>query len=738
MSLVDKAKDLLLRINKSSDLIGDLDKKVLRMQTKTPLDPYKKRDIIELIKATDNKKDNIANIMDQITKEMAGATPARSRISSYDCMRDIKKKMPLLMRATRIWVDNILSPDDINKRALRVAIDDETEIKKEEYADLIREFRDYVKFLQLEKKADSIITKSLLEGDTFLEITTQKRMFNTALKMNNIQLRDEESIKLRNVISTANIQFIETPELASDTKDISLRIHEDSLFDDYALKLLEADDKKEEDKKEEKKDDKKEDKKTKPRKFPKKDDDDEKDDKENDNELRPEIYEKLPDQTFDLRIAQNDKDNLAIQDIVLQPLDPKKIIILHKNDWVMGYLYIDTPATNVQDREKFPEERAPSEMLLKKLFIQVRQYLSQKDIDEIPEELHEIITKVLMNSPDQQVTVRFIPINNIQHFKNPSIENEPYGESYYVDLLFIIKLYLARLTSSTLYRIARTGKHLVFYIDVTNTHDARKRIESVKKSVKKREITVDSLGTMDAVPTIMSTFEDFYIPTKGGQRMVDIESLELGNMDDVANSDTFFLKNILTGIEIPPSYLGVEEFNSTKATLSQESMIFARSIIRLQKIFSEQFTELLHKIYRIIHKSKLNNLYLNMICTFAPPSAINVENVSSYYNKIRGLYTDLTEMGLPEDYVRRRWLPEIEWDTIMLEELQRKKEDKDAEMGETGFDNPFGGGDEFGDLGRGENPFDTSGGAEGSGAESNPFNTGVAQQQQQSQNPFGG
>jgi len=689
MSLADKAKDLLLRINKSSDLIGDLDKRVLKLQTKTPLDPYKKRDIIELIKATDNKKDNIGNIMDQLTKEMAGAAPARSRINMYESMRDIKKKMPILMRATRIWVDNILSPDDINKRSFKITINDETEIKKEEYADLIREFRDYVKYLQLEKQADGIITTSLIEGDVFLEITTQEEMFTQALKLNNIKIRDDASVKLRNVISEAEIQFIETPELLYTNNMSNLRIHENSEFEEYMEKFVETD--KEivnkflrEDKKDDK-DKKKEDN----------DKDKKKEDKEeeNDNEMQPEAYEKLSTDPFNVRIAQLKAENLAIQDIVLQTLDSRKVIILHKNKWIMGYLYVDSPATSSKDREIFPEERAPSETLIRKLYGQVKQYLSTKQIQEVPEELHEIITKVLMNSPDQQVMVRYIPINNIQHFKNPSMENEPYGESYYVDLLFIIKLYLARLTSSTLYRIARTGKHLVFYIDVTNTHDARKRIESVKKSVKKREITVDSLGTMDAVPTIMSTFEDFYIPTKGGQRMVDIESLELGNMQDVADGDVFFLKNILTGIEIPPSYLGVEEFNSTKATLSQESMIFARSIIRLQKIFSEQFTELLQKIYRIIHKRKSNPLYLDILCTFAPPSSINVENVSSYYNKIRGLYNDLTEMGLPDDYVRRRYLPEIEWDTIMLEELQRKKVDDETEMGETGFENPFNSGD---------------------------------------------
>ncbi len=687
MPLFDKAKDLLLRLNKSQDLLGDLDKQIVKLQTQTPLDPYKKRDIVQLLQAVNgDKKDTITNIMDQITKEIAGATPSPSRINMYDSIQEIRKKIPILSRATRIWVDNILSPDDINKKALRIMIDDETEIKKEEFTDLIREFRDYVKYLELEANIDKILTSTLLEGDRFVEITTETNMLNVALQANNIKLKEEQSN-----INETNIIFVETPELVHERKN-NLRIDEnESEFESFDKRfLLEAGKDKDKDK---------EDKK----------------DKDKDTELMPEVYDKIPDQPFDVRISKFKDSDIAIQDIKLHEIDPRNMIILHKNKWVMGYLYVEqimTETTSVARRKnaKYPEEKGVSDQLIQKLYSQVRKYLSNKAIDDIPEEFKDLITKILMNNPSQNILVRFIPINNIQHFKYPSSENEPYGESYFVDLLYIIKLYLARLTASTLYRLARVGKHLVFYIDVTNTHDARKRIESVKKSVKKREITADDLGSTDAIPTIMSTFEDFYIPTRGGQRMVDIETLELGTMADVTEEDNFYLKNILTGIEIPPSYLGIEEFNSTKATLSQESMVFARSIIRMQKIFSEQYTSLLQKIYRIIHNKNLNPLYLSIICGFAPPAAINVENTSTYYNKVRSIYDDLEEMGVPSDYIRRRYMPEIEWETIMLEELQRKKEKEKVEPGELGFENPFGG--EMEEEQPTGNPFSPAGGGE--------------------------
>jgi len=680
MSLLDKAKNLLLRLNKSQDLLGDLDKQVVKLQTQTPLDPYKKRDIVQLLQATnsDNKRDSITNIMEDITKELSGAQPSPSRIAMYDSIQEIRKKIPILSRATRVWVDNILSPDDINKKAFRIMIDDESEIKKQEFADLIREFRDYVKYLELESSIDGIITSTLIEGDRFIEITTDDNMMYVATQANNIILKEGTEQ------GQANIHFIETPELVKESS-INLRINEEeSEFNVFEF-FAEAN-------KDKKKDDK--DKKKK-------------DEKEEEKEIAPEVYEKIPDQPFDVRVSKvYGSDKLAIHDIKLIEIDPRNVIVLHRNKWVMGYLYVeqavDNMATiNTRQTSKFPEEKAVSDQMITKLFMQVRQYLTNKSISKVPDEFKDLITKILINNPNQQILVRFIPVNNMQHFKYPSNENEPYGESYFADLLYTMKLYLARLTASTLYRLARVGKHLVFYIDVTNTHDARKRIESVKRSVKKREITVDDLGTTDAIPSLISTFEDFYIPTRGGQRMVDIDTLELGTMSDVTDEDNFYLKNILTGLEIPPSYLGIEEFNSTKATLAQESMLFARSIIRMQKIFSSQYTALLQKIYRIIHMDNINPLFLSIICSFAPPAAINVENVSSYYSKIKSIFLDLEEMGVPESYIRQKYMPEIDWDTIMLEELQRKKEEDEVEMDELGFENPFAGGAEFGGAGGG-------------------------------------
>jgi len=668
MPLQQKANDFLLQLNKSSkDILGGLEKRVKSIQTHTPFNPSQQRDIFEMLRNT--TKGSSVDLMDQLTRELSGAMPSATRINMYNTMRDIKKKMPILGRALRVWVDNILSPDDINKRALRIMVDDETEIRKEEYSEIVREMKDYVRYLQLERKADGLITQAMMEGDRFVEITTRNEMFSIAAKASNVHIKvtPNNSDISKNNLTELDVSCVSTPSISEDW--FSLTIQEDMKTDDEILAemtlLTEAD---KDDKDKDKKDDK-------PKDFTK-------------NELQPNPWDKLPSEPYDMRIERKTDAGISVHDVVLTEIDPRNIIILHKNKWVMGYLYIER--LDINTREKFPEEKPPADALLQNIYTHVRKYLSGMEINAVPEEFKDVLSRVLINNPATQIIVRYIPESNIVHFKYPSSENEPYGESYFADLLFIIKLYLARLMASTLYRIARTGKHLVFYIDVTNTQDARKRIELVKRSVKKREITADELGSVSSTPTIMSTFEDFYIPSKDGKHMVDIDTLEMGSFEDGTAEDTFYLKNILTGIEIPPSYLGVEEYNSTKATLSQESMMFARSIVRLQKIFSEQFTELLHKIYKLIHKKNADIKFRDVLCTFAPPSMITAESMAEYYNKIRSIYDDLKEMGLPEDYIRRRYMPEIEWDTIMLEALDREIKGENAEGNDMGFDLGFG------------------------------------------------
>jgi len=288
------------------------------------------------------------------------------------------------------------------------------------------------------------------------------------------------------------------------------------------------------------------------------------------------------------------------------------------------------------------------------------------------------------------INIRYVPPDNIEHFKLNSKETYPYGESVFSTLEFILKLYLARIISSTIYRIARSGKHIVYYVNMDG-RDARNKIESVKRSVRKREITTDMLNTVDTIPSIVSTFEDFFIPVINGKRTVEIDNLDFGSYSDGREADdNSLLKAILTGVNIPPSYLGVEENVEAKATLTQESELFARSIIRYQKIFSKHITNLVRKIYMMVYGRDYGEAYMNFRITFFEPRGLMVDMYRSVYDQIKAIYDNLTAMGVDPDYIKRRYLPEIDWDSEDIDKITNSEKSGGQTPGDmlSGLGNP--------------------------------------------------
>ena len=94
-----------------------------------------------------------------------------------------------------IFVDNILSPDDITKRSLQVLIDDEKQ-DDEKYIDVTKQYKDILKSLEIDEKADEIIFNTLLDGDRFVEIiNTQSELKRSAYK-NNIILKESTTMSL--------------------------------------------------------------------------------------------------------------------------------------------------------------------------------------------------------------------------------------------------------------------------------------------------------------------------------------------------------------------------------------------------------------------------------------------------------------------------------------------------------------------------------------------------------------
>ena len=708
-SIFDQVKDIMSTINggKERDLVGNanLDSKIDSLSNLSTVDPNKRNSYFQLFRDTlySNKKVSNGDIIDSITKSLEGTYASQKRISMYDEIRSIVRQFPMLMRATRIYVDNILSPDEITKFALQVVANtDEDDEDDEKYSSIIDEYKNIIKSIRLEDMIDGLITNTMLEGDRFLEITTVKSDFIHTAKMSNIQLK-EEKYRFRESkskdLQEMTVYFEDTPSL--DLSYDGYNIIKENDFNDGIVnvmedtyKLIDPNDP-----------DNTYNGPTKRITYIPKDSFAVNnilgyvDDVTNGNGTHTDLEtnntdDNSPKDVLNFVNSITNKNDDGVRTITYVPKDntpakgqkntiiptyklrlidhnPRNIVIIRQKQWIMGYLYVDVinskqGVSNQSKNRPFDDELSSATELIDKLYKSVLNYLKTKSVDEIPDDLKDTITNILKNHMSGDVVIRFIPIENMQHFKIKSEEFDPYGESYFYNILPMIKQYLSKLLASTLYALARAGRHLLIEVDVTNDHDARNRIESVRRALKKREITGDDLNSLETVAKHLTTFDDIYVPSKDGKKFVNIDTLDLGSAEDKDAENDKLLKNILTGIEIPPSLLGIEEYTNSRNTLSQESIVFARSIIRLQKVFSDQLTAFIQKIYVLMHKKShtIDPNVEEIKVTFPAPQGIlassSVEVLSNQQNAIN-IWTSL---GFTPKDAKQKVMPWIDWNKV--------------------------------------------------------------------------
>ena len=745
-SIFNQVKDIMATINggKERDLVGNanLDSKIDSLSNFSIVDPNKRNSYFKLYKDTlySNKKVSNNDIIDNITKALEGTYASQKRIKMYDEVRSIFRQLPLLMRAVRIYVDNILSPDEITKFTLQVVANTDDEGEEDyKYDNIIDEYKNIIKAIKLEDMIDALITNTMIEGDRFFEITTVKSDFIHTAKMSNIQLK-EEKYKFRpdnsREIKEMKVFYEDTPALNFSYDYVTGVIREglndfndgiDFIMED-AYKLIDPNNPENDYKGP-----------TKKVKFvPKdsttpdaqdvlgyvdditgsKDDEDIPDNPKdvldfvnnitntNDDGMRTITFKPSKD------TSAHGTKNTIIPTYKLRLIDhnPRNIVIIRQKKWIMGYLYVDVVnstqgVSNSSMNRPFDDELSSATELIDKLYKSVVNYLKTKEVDEIPDDLKDTISNILKNHMTGDVVIRFIPIENIQHFKINSEEFDPYGESYFYNILPMIKMYLSKLLASTLYALARAGRHLLIEVDCTNEHDARNRIESVRRALKKREITGEDLKSLDTVAKHLTTFDDIYVPSKDGKKFVNIDTLDLGSAEDKDAENDKLLKNILTGIEIPPSLLGIEEYTNSRNTLSQESIVFARSIIRLQKLFSDQLTSFIQKIYVMMHKKShtIDPNYEDVKITFPAPQGIlsssSVEILSNQQNAIN-IWTSL---GYTPKDAKQKVLPWIDWNKVETKAFSQPQQQQgmgmDMGMGMGGMGDMGGMG--MGDMGGG-------------------------------------
>jgi hypothetical protein len=227
-------------------------------------------------------------------------------------------------------------------------------------------------------------------------------------------------------------------------------------------------------------------------------------------------------------------------------------------------------------------------------------------------------------------------------------------------------------------RVGRANRRAVYRVDVTgmSTIEALKYVRRLKIMNRRRRF-FDENGNLRTEDDPLTQQEDIYIPVRKGGETNDFTMIEgerhLGEIRDIQH----FHNKLFSATKVPKAYLGYEGDVNAKATLTEQSIAFHKTIRRFRSALATG----LKKIYKV--EFLLNGIDPNKInweVTFPPLGNADEEvkwRVESLKTNVLGAYSNLFGVKLPSEWIIRKMmmgLTPVEQDELI--DLLKKEENK--------------------------------------------------------------
>ena len=390
--------------------------------------------------------------------------------------------------------------------------------------------------------------------------------------------------------------------------------------------------------------------------------------------------------TEDAAPDNSDDDTAALDEIQLNIIHPKNVVVVYTGDLVLGYLVIVPTPGNVKPNEQLAKD------VLNKLFQQSNIPNIKKLLKSNPE--YESYISSLLFEYDKGISdikTKFVPVSNMIH---DYIGTFPYGDSRLESIRTLGKYAIVGNAANMLYRFTRAPDIRIFKVDVGLDHDSAKYIQQIKGELTQRKYAVDLSTDVTTLTKQLTQFEDLWVPTKQGQEFFSVDVLPSGDLQS-KNDDLKFLQDqIISGLDTPPSYLGLERGEDSRYTLSQMNAKYAKTIQRLGKVVGRGVDRIIKTIYR---KSIGTTPLLEQVSiTLYPPTALIIERWAEIYGNVSTVMQSLEQLKLPKEYFLKELIPWLDTDELDDYEVDQKIQDiiNQNKSGE-GDEGGDGGGDLF-------------------------------------------
>ena len=694
LDIVKQIKDTILGVksNKIDELIDDSLDQIDRFSASDDVNKYLDS-MKKLISSTGTDGNSILKSLSTGNPQVQNYDTS-GRINRYNEYDSICAKIPYCEKALQCWVDHIVSPDEILKTSLQVtSVDKDVEESAVNVA--IGRIKRILKHFEFENKIREIVKTTLKKGDNFIEFVKTPNGANTLVVLNEAidPTAYEEKKDLLNKEYLLESEFIKNGVKTKETRSVKIIIDEaysnfnlGGLFTSLGGTNISSPS------------------------YPSpltttysdinglanstlnkapgvKDTKASKKDYVSDDKFKS----KFDQIEKDASKFETDEPRTDIGDLSMVIHDPKYIIRLETKRFKVCLGYLVFPKVDLINIQSGVVNNIDA--MCAQLLNDVRMKLASKIAIDDKINITDDIKKVLLIhlqkiDKNEDLKIRYVNPDLMQHFKLPSTRNDPYGESIFECVLFNCRMYMALKTAATVKQInACTDKRFIS-IEVGLPRDAQNVINQMKESINKKRITVDSLGNTDTIPSQISTWENIFIPMKDGKKYVEIDHQQWAPN---ANEDNDMLKNFMNDITgnlgVPGEYLNTENGSGNRSSLTAESIQWARNIIARQQDLAPCLQQFVYKAYCILWGVPAARILRKISITFQIPRIAPMNINTEYIENSQRAIDALSALGLSKEYLKRQYMPYIDWERAETDAVKQKL---NQETGEEQAENDMG------------------------------------------------
>jgi len=227
----------------------------------------------------------------------------------------------------------------------------------------------------------------------------------------------------------------------------------------------------------------------------------------------------------------------------------------------------------------------------------------------------------------------------------------PYGRSYIEPARKLFKQYTLMEDAMLIHRIVRAPEKRIFYMNVgsipPNEVDAfmEKTITKLKRTPHMDENT----GEYNLKYNLQNLLEDFYIPIRGNDTSTKIENLGGLQFDGIQDVE-YMREKLFAALKVPKAFMGYDENLEGKATLAAQDIRFARTVERLQRIFTSELYKiaLIHLYTQGYRDESLTNFELSLT---TPSIIYDQEKIALMTEKMTLAQSMLDSKIIPSDWI---------------------------------------------------------------------------------------